>query len=99
MEQDREYEEEKSTRGKEYTSGQSIVRHNETVKEFIARNWNGNHQEAGLSGMEEDQREERRLFIGKIGRSVFWKKKDQLFRRRVWKKSYSLPLNYKGLFQ
>jgi len=43
MEQDREYEEEKSTRGKEYTSGQSIVRHNETVKEFIARNWNGNH--------------------------------------------------------
>jgi len=40
LEQDKEHIKEKALRGKEFTTGQEIVKPGESVKEFIARTWN-----------------------------------------------------------
>jgi len=42
MEQDKEKAKEEAMTGKEFTTGQEIVKQGETVKEFIARTWNKN---------------------------------------------------------
>lgn len=42
MEKDKIYEKEAALEGKEVTKAERIIMPGETVKEFIARNWNKN---------------------------------------------------------